>query len=74
MNKMHNILKQNLTTSISTDQMVDWLLLQSIVSGRWRTFRLFGIEFTDSKLISRLFGLAVTILLTAETGAILNWW
>ena len=70
----YSILEQTLTTSISIDQSLDWLLLQVIVGGQWNTFRLFGIELTDTTIIARLFGLVVTVLISAEIGSILNWW
>lgn len=74
MAKIHSMVKQNLIASISSDQMIDWLILQGIVGDRWKTFRIFGIELTDSTLISRIFGIGVTILISAEVGGLLNWW
>ena len=48
------MIKQCLIASVSTDQTTDWLVLQKIVSDRWETFKIFGVELTDSKLISRI--------------------
>jgi hypothetical protein len=70
----YNIMKQNMIASISTEQMMDWLILQGIVGGRWKSFRIFGVEFTDSSLISKLFGVAVTVLVSAQFGMMVKWW
>lgn len=72
--KIHSMVTHNLIASISADQMMDWLVLQGIVSGKWQTFRIFGIELTDSKLISRIFGIFATVLISSEIGTLLSWW
>lgn len=72
--KIHGMMKQNLIASISADQMMDWLILQGIVSDRWKTFRIFGIELTDTQVISKIFGIITTILISSEIGNLLNWW
>jgi hypothetical protein len=72
--KIHSMMKQNLIASISADQMMDWLVLQGIVSDKWQTFRIFGIELTDSKVISRIFGIIATVLISSEVATLLNWW
>jgi hypothetical protein len=63
-----------MTTVNGVQNMVNWMALQGITSAQWKTFRLFGIQLTDATLISRLFGLATTLLITAELGSTLNWW
>lgn len=68
------MIRQIMVSTISTDQMMDWLLLRDIINNRWRTFRIFGVEFTDTRLIAKLFGIFVTILMSAQIGFILNWW
>lgn len=69
-----NVMKQVMIASISTEQMLDWLVLSNIVSVRWKTFTVFGVEFTDTTLISKLFGAGVGVLMTAQLGFILKWW
>jgi hypothetical protein len=68
------MIKQCLIASVSTDQTTDWLVLQKIVSDRWETFKIFGVELTDSKLISRIIGLLIGVLISAELGNIFDWW
>lgn len=68
------MIKQCLIASISTDQTLDWLVLQKIVSEDWETFKIFGVELTDSKLISRILGLLIGVLISAELGNIFDWW
>jgi len=72
--KIHSMMKQNLIASISADQMIDWLILQGIVSDRWKTFKIFGIEITDTTVIARIFGIIATVLISSELGYLLNWW
>lgn len=67
-------LRQVLQSSVSTDQMMDWLILQGIVGGRWKTFRIYGVEFTNTALLSKIFGIFVSVILSAEIGSHLNWW
>lgn len=73
-NVNNNIMKQVMISSISTEQMLDWLVLANIVSSTWKTFGVFGVEFTDTTLISKLFGAGVGVLVTAQLGFILQWW
>ena len=68
------IAKQNLIASISTEQMIEWLILGNIISTRWKTFTMFGIEFTDTTLLSKLFGVGTAILVTDQFGSLLAWW
>jgi hypothetical protein len=70
----YNINKQVLISSISSEQMIDWLVLQGIVNEKWSTFKVFGIEFTDSTLISKLVGIATAAFIASEIGVIANWW
>lgn len=57
-----------MTTVNGVQDMMNWIALQGITSAQWRTFRIFGVQVTDMTLISRLFGLAVAILISAELG------
>jgi hypothetical protein len=50
------------------------MILQKIGNGKWGTFKIFGIELTDTKLISRIIGLIITALITTEIITIFNWW
>ncbi|VBB18296.1 hypothetical protein YASMINEVIRUS_759 [Yasminevirus sp. GU-2018] len=68
------MLKHIVVASVSNQQMIDWMTLRSIVDGRWKTFRIFGVEFTDTTLIAKLFGVAVAVLMSAEVGFLLKWW
>ena len=68
------MLRNILVASISNQQMLDWISLRNIVSGRWLTFRIFGVEFTDTSIIAKLFGIAVVILMSSEFGSLMRWW
>jgi hypothetical protein len=74
LNTNNNIMKQIMIASISTEQMLDWLVLGNIVSSKWTTFTVFGVEFTDTTLISKLVGAGVGVLMTTQLGFILKWW
>lgn len=74
LNANSTMMKQVMIATISTEQMLDWLVLRDIVSGRWTTFTVFGVEFTDTTLISKLFGAGVGVLVTAQLGSLLKWW
>jgi hypothetical protein len=54
--------------------MVDCIILKNIIQTRWKTFRIFGIEFTDTTLISKLFGTIIVILVSSKLGTVLRWW
>lgn len=73
-NNVYGILKQVIVSSISTEQMIDWLILQGIVNDRWVSFKIFGVEFTDSTIISKLIGVATAIFITAQIGVMIQWW
>lgn len=68
------LLKDIMISSISSDHMIDWMILKSIVEQQWESFKLFGIEFNDTSLISKFFGLIIACLVTSQFGIILNWW
>ena len=71
---INSIMKNIMVSSISTEQMLEWNVLRNIVSSRWNTFRIFGVEFTDTTVIAKLFGLIVGILISSQLGSILKWW
>jgi hypothetical protein len=73
-NMLTKIAEQTMITSISIDQTVDWMLLQSLVSQKWSTFKFFGIEISDTMMISKLLGLIITVLISSQLGDMLNWW
>lgn len=66
--------KQIMIAAVSTEQMLDWLILGNIVSRKWKTFTVFGVELTDTTILSRLVGIAVSILVTTQVGRLLQWW
>jgi hypothetical protein len=70
----NEIITNTLVSSISTTQILNWMILQKIGNGKWGTFKIFGIELTDTKLISRIIGLIITALITTEIITIFNWW
>lgn len=74
-NQHMNMSIRTINTSVNGIQnVVNLMALQSIVGGTWNTFNIFGVQITDAVLISRLFGIAVSILITSEVASILNWW
>jgi len=66
--------RQIVIASVTTEQMLDWLVLGNIVSRKWKTFSVFGVELTDTTLISRLIGIVVSILVTTQIGQLFQWW
>jgi hypothetical protein len=66
--------RQIVIASVTTEQMLDWLVLGNIVSRKWKTFSVFGVELTDTTLISRLIGIIVSILVTTQIGQLFQWW
>jgi hypothetical protein len=66
-------MEQMLQSSISTDQMIDWLILQGIVGERWRTFRIYGVEFTNTAILSKLFGIVIAYLISSEIIGFIQW-
>lgn len=67
------MMRNIVTTSTSNQQMLDWMSLRSIVEARWKTFCIFGVEFTDGTLISKLAGFVMIILMSTQIGSILQW-
>lgn len=59
---------------ISTHQMIDWIVLRHIVKEPWYAFTIFGISFTDSTLLTKIFGAIVSVLITSKLGNIGNIW
>ena len=53
--------------------MGNWANLQSVAGARWKTFRLFGVELTDTTLISRIVGLILALGIASELVNTLNW-
>jgi hypothetical protein len=67
-------LRKVLTTVNGVQNMVNWMSLQGVAAGQWKTFRLFGVQLTDTTLISRLFGLLVALGIGSELISVLNWY
>ncbi len=59
---------------ISTHQMIDWIVLRHIVKEPWNAFTIFGISFTDSRLLTQIFGAIISVLITSKLGNIANIW
>jgi hypothetical protein len=72
--ELNALLKNVLIKVSSTDQTLSWMALRGVVSENWKTFRIFGLEITDTKIIYRIFGLCVGLVVTAEVGTLANWW
>jgi hypothetical protein len=70
----YNILQNIMVVSVSMQQMLDWISLRDIVSSRWNTFRVFGVEYTDTVVIAKIYGVGVAILMSAQLGQLLNLW
>ena len=70
----NSLLTKILATSISSDKTLDWILLQKITAQKWETFKLFGFEITDSKILSKTFGLVIVVLVGKELSEIMNFW
>jgi hypothetical protein len=70
----NTMLRHVMIASISNQQILDWMSLRQIIHDKWQTFRIFGVEFTDSTIISKLFGIAIVILISAQAGTMLKWW
>lgn len=68
------MLRNIMVSSMANQQMLDWVSLRNIVSSRWSTFKLFGVEFTDTAIISKLYGVIVAVLVSAQFGFLFNWW
>lgn len=68
------MLRHVMVASVSNQQMLDWMSLRQIVEARWKTFEIFGVEFTDTTLIAKIFGVGVTVLMSAQIGTFLQWW
>lgn len=69
-----DLLKNIMISSISSDHMIDWMVLKNIVGAKWDSFQIFGIEFNDTTLITKFSGLIIAGLVTSQFGVILNWW
>lgn len=68
-----SILKNILVISLATDQMLNWVALQNIVAEKLNSFTLFGIEISNQTILSRVFGLIISILIFSEVSSIFNW-
>lgn len=70
----NNMLKNILIASVSNQHMLDWMSLKNVVNEDWYTFNIFGIEFSDTTILSRLYGIVVAILMSTQLGLLLNIW
>jgi hypothetical protein len=73
-NESHDALNRIIISSISTEQMIEWLILQGIVANKWQSFSMFGVEFTGTSLIAKLAGIIIGLLITSEFASFFNWW
>jgi hypothetical protein len=44
--------------------------LQTIISGEWASFEIFGIKITDTSLIQKIFGLFITIFIAGNLSTV----
>lgn len=68
------MLKNILVISLATDQMLNWVALQNIVAEQLNSFTLFGIEISNQTILSRIFGLIITLLIFSKVSDLFNWW
>jgi len=68
------LLKNILIISLATDQTLNWIALQNIVADNLNTFTLFGIDLSNQTILSRVFGLVMTLLILSEVSGLFNWW
>ena len=68
------MLKHIIVASMDMQQKLDWISLKGIVDAKWSTFKVFGVEFTDTVIISKLYGVIIAVLMSAELGSLLHWW
>jgi len=73
-NEGHDALNRIVISSISTEQMIEWLILQGIVANKWQSFSMFGVEFTGTSLIAKIAGIIIGLLITSEFASFFNWW
>lgn len=71
---VNSSLRKILTTVTGIQNMANWMALQEISNGTWKTFRLFGVQLTDTTLLSRLFGLLVALGIGSELISSINWY
>lgn len=74
LNMIHNLSRHAVISSVSNQLMLDWMSLRDITQTQWETFKIFGVEITDSTLISRLVGIVIAVLVSTELGSLFNWW
>jgi hypothetical protein len=67
-------IRKILTTVTGIQNMANWMSLQGVAGAQWKTFRLFGVQLTDTTLISRIFGLLVALGIGSELVSVLNWY
>jgi hypothetical protein len=63
---IYDLTRNIMISSISTEQMVDWLILQKIVKDPWKTFTIFGIQIDNTALLSRLLGIIISVLISIK--------
>lgn len=70
----YEMLRNTMITCSSMQHMMDWTSLKHITSERWSTFKVFGVEYTDTLLIAKLYGVFVTVFMATQLGSYLSWW
>lgn len=56
------------------EREIKLILSRFITEEKWDSFSLFGVDITDTKLISRIFGIIISVLITSEVIDQTNWW
>ena len=62
----YGLIRNIMISSISTEQMIDWLILQKIVKEPWKTFTIFGVQIDNTTLFSKLIGIIISILIAIK--------
>lgn len=69
----NNLLKEVIITNVSNQYMLELLSLRTIVNEPWKTFQIFGVEFTDLTIVTKFIGIVIIILMSTKVSYIFNW-
>lgn len=67
------LLKEVIITNVSNQYMLELLSLRTIINEPWKTFQIFGVEFTDLTIVTKFLGIIIIILMSTKVSYILNW-
>lgn len=60
------------TINLSNNVILIWNLLLDLLTTNWKTFEIFGFKLDDTQILQKIFGLAITFLLTNEIAKFLS--